>query len=278
MSVLESVSERKAGRLAEFGVESVLDLVTTYPRRYIDRTRQADVSGLQVGDEAAVLASVQSARSRRARTGACGRGLAVRDDTGRLADRLLQPALAGQAARGGHRGDLLRQGRRVPGRAPDGQPGGRRRGRGDAGPADAADPARLPGLGQGRADLVGDRGVRGGGAGAGGRVRRPVAARVAVVARVVGADRGVQGHPRPRVARGGRAGPAPARVRRAPPPAARAGAAPSRLRGQRPGAAPRRVASGGHGCGGGHAGGALPGRPALRPHESAAARPGGDRG
>ncbi len=85
MSVLESVSERKAARLAEFGVESVLDLVTTYPRRYIDRTRQADVSGLEVGEEAAVLASVQTARSRRARNGRAVVELTVTDDTGRLA-------------------------------------------------------------------------------------------------------------------------------------------------------------------------------------------------
>ncbi len=85
MSVLESVSERKAGRLAEFGVESVLDLVTTYPRRYIDRTRQADVSGLEVGEEAAVLATVQAARSRRSRQGRAVVELTVRDDTGRLA-------------------------------------------------------------------------------------------------------------------------------------------------------------------------------------------------
>ncbi len=83
--MLESVSERRAGRLAEFGVESVLDLLTTYPRRYIDRTRQADVSGLEVGDEAAVLASVQSVRSRRARNGRAVVDLVVRDETGRLA-------------------------------------------------------------------------------------------------------------------------------------------------------------------------------------------------
>ena len=84
MSVLESVSERKAGRLADLGIETVLDLVTTYPRRYIDRTRQADVSGLQVGDEAAVLATVQSAHARRARTGRAVVDVVVRDDTGRL--------------------------------------------------------------------------------------------------------------------------------------------------------------------------------------------------
>ena len=85
MSVLESVSERKAGRLAELGVESVLDLLTTYPRRYIDRTRQADISGLQEGDEAAVLATVHSARARRSKQGRAVVDLTVRDDTGRLA-------------------------------------------------------------------------------------------------------------------------------------------------------------------------------------------------
>jgi ATP-dependent DNA helicase RecG len=84
VSVLESVSERKAGRLAELGIESVLDLLTTYPRRYIDRTRQADVSDLVVGDEAAVLASVQSAHARRARTGRAVVDVVVRDGTGRL--------------------------------------------------------------------------------------------------------------------------------------------------------------------------------------------------
>jgi len=85
VSRLDTVSERKAGQLAELGIESVLDLVMTYPRRYIDRTRQADVSDLVVGDEAAILATVQSSRSRRARTGRAVVDVAVRDDTGRLA-------------------------------------------------------------------------------------------------------------------------------------------------------------------------------------------------
>ena len=70
--------------LSELGIESVLDLLTTYPRRYIDRTRQADVSDLVVGDEAAVLATVQSAHARRARTGRAVVDVVVRDATGRL--------------------------------------------------------------------------------------------------------------------------------------------------------------------------------------------------
>ncbi len=85
VSVLERVSERRAEHLAQFGVETVLDLLTTYPRRYIDRTRQADVSDLVVGDEAAVLATVQSARSRRSKQGRAVVDVVVRDETGRLA-------------------------------------------------------------------------------------------------------------------------------------------------------------------------------------------------
>jgi ATP-dependent DNA helicase RecG len=84
VSRLHGVSERRAGMLSELGIESVLDLLTTYPRRYIDRTRQADVSDLVVGDEAAVLATVQSAHARRARTGRAVVDVVVRDATGRL--------------------------------------------------------------------------------------------------------------------------------------------------------------------------------------------------
>ncbi|HEY6472485.1 MAG TPA: ATP-dependent DNA helicase RecG [Acidimicrobiales bacterium] len=82
---LHGVSERRTKMLSELGIDNVLDLITTYPRRYIDRTRQADVSDLDVGDEAAVLAEVQSARSRPTRRG--GRAmveLTVRDGTGSL--------------------------------------------------------------------------------------------------------------------------------------------------------------------------------------------------
>jgi ATP-dependent DNA helicase RecG len=85
VSVLEKVKPRKALQLEEWGVESVLDLLTTYPRRYIDRTVEADVSGLEVGSEAAVLAEV-----RRVRSGGGGRNrrapviVTVRDETGAM--------------------------------------------------------------------------------------------------------------------------------------------------------------------------------------------------
>jgi ATP-dependent DNA helicase RecG len=67
VSELKTVSARKANALAALGVHTVLDLVTTYPRRYIDRTRTSDVADLAVGDEAVVFAEVTQVRASRPR-------------------------------------------------------------------------------------------------------------------------------------------------------------------------------------------------------------------
>jgi ATP-dependent DNA helicase RecG len=79
---LEGVGPRRAVALAEWGVESVLDLITTYPRRYIDRSRQADLADLAVGEEAVVLAEVRQVRARRTRNGRAIVELKVHDGTG----------------------------------------------------------------------------------------------------------------------------------------------------------------------------------------------------
>jgi ATP-dependent DNA helicase RecG len=84
VSVLEKVKPRKALQLEEWGVESVLDLLTTYPRRYIDRTVEADVSGLEVGSEAAVLAEVRRVRSGGGRNRRAPVIVTVRDETGAM--------------------------------------------------------------------------------------------------------------------------------------------------------------------------------------------------
>jgi ATP-dependent DNA helicase RecG len=85
-SVLNTVSERKARQLDEWGVDSVLDLITTFPRkgRYIDRTAKANVSALDVGEAAAVLAEVTRVRSRPARNRRTVVNVTVRDETGTL--------------------------------------------------------------------------------------------------------------------------------------------------------------------------------------------------
>ncbi|MCU1351609.1 MAG: recG [Acidimicrobiales bacterium] len=58
---------KKAAGLAELGVETVLDLLTTYPRRYLDRTRQVAIRDLRAGDEAMVIAKVARISTRRTR-------------------------------------------------------------------------------------------------------------------------------------------------------------------------------------------------------------------
>ena len=47
----------------------MLDLLTHYPRRYIDRTREAQIAELMPGEEASVFVTVESTDSRRIRGG-----------------------------------------------------------------------------------------------------------------------------------------------------------------------------------------------------------------
>src|SRR5580704_12463066 len=81
---VKRVGEKRAESLATLGIRSVLDLITHYPRRYIDRSRQADVVGMTLGQESLVLARVASVRSRRTRNGRALVELDVDDGTGTL--------------------------------------------------------------------------------------------------------------------------------------------------------------------------------------------------
>jgi ATP-dependent DNA helicase RecG len=81
---LKGVGERKQGSLAAVGVESVLDLLTTYPRRWVDRTNEARVCDLRPGAEALVLVSVVSARKRPLRNRRSMVEAVVGDESGRL--------------------------------------------------------------------------------------------------------------------------------------------------------------------------------------------------
>ena len=84
VSRVNRVGEKRADALATLGIETVLDLVTHYPRRYIDRTRQASLSELHPGDEAVVLATVEAASTRRTRQGRVLVELDVDDGSGRM--------------------------------------------------------------------------------------------------------------------------------------------------------------------------------------------------
>ena len=61
---LKGVGEKKAASLHEVGVDTVLDLLTTYPRRWVDRTNECRVSDLAPGVEALALVTVRSVDKR----------------------------------------------------------------------------------------------------------------------------------------------------------------------------------------------------------------------
>ena len=69
VSQLRHVGEKRLAALASLGIDNVFDLLTVYPRRYLDRTKRVDLSDLNVGDEAAVYGEVEKVSSRRTRQG-----------------------------------------------------------------------------------------------------------------------------------------------------------------------------------------------------------------
>ncbi|MCQ3812624.1 MAG: DNA helicase RecG, partial [Acidimicrobiia bacterium] len=84
VGVLGGVGTAKAKALASVEVESVLDLLTYYPRRYIDRTNQAAIRDLEDGVEAMVMARVDSVFSKKLRGSRSLVSVSVSDQTGRL--------------------------------------------------------------------------------------------------------------------------------------------------------------------------------------------------
>ncbi|MGH9225045.1 MAG: ATP-dependent DNA helicase RecG [Acidimicrobiales bacterium] len=69
VAMLKGVGERRIKELEAMELRTVLDLLTHYPRRYLDRTRQASIRDLKVGQEALVLAKVKRVNARRTRQG-----------------------------------------------------------------------------------------------------------------------------------------------------------------------------------------------------------------
>jgi ATP-dependent DNA helicase RecG len=96
------VGPKKVAALAEVGVESVLELLTTYPRRWVDRTEEARVIDLEPGREALVLVTVRSVAKRPTRNRRTMVTAQVGDGSGRMSavffnqpwrERQLQPGM-----------------------------------------------------------------------------------------------------------------------------------------------------------------------------------------
>ena len=81
---LKGVGDKKQAALGEVGVETVLDLLTTYPRRWVDRTNEARVSDLVPGKEALVLVTVRTVTKRTMRNRRTMVEAQVGDGSGRL--------------------------------------------------------------------------------------------------------------------------------------------------------------------------------------------------
>ncbi|MGO9879488.1 MAG: ATP-dependent DNA helicase RecG [Acidimicrobiales bacterium] len=81
---LRAVKARKAAGLEQMGIETVLDLLMHYPRRWIDRRRQSEIGMLVEDEEAMVTATVRRVSVRRTRGGKTMVELRVEDGTGSL--------------------------------------------------------------------------------------------------------------------------------------------------------------------------------------------------
>ena len=81
---LKGVGDKKQASLRDVGVTTVLDLLTTYPRRWVDRTNEARVSDLVPGQEALVLVTVRSVSKRTMRNRRTMIEAQVGDGSGRM--------------------------------------------------------------------------------------------------------------------------------------------------------------------------------------------------
>ena len=84
VSRLRTVGKARPAALADMEIHSVLDLLQHYPRRYIDRTRQARIAELTEGEEAFVEGRVERSSSRRTRQRRTLVEVVIGDGTGRL--------------------------------------------------------------------------------------------------------------------------------------------------------------------------------------------------
>jgi len=81
---LRGVGEVKQKALAGVGIDTVLDLISFYPRRWVDRSKEARVSDLQAGEDALVLVTVRSVTKRTTRNRRTMVTATVGDGSGRI--------------------------------------------------------------------------------------------------------------------------------------------------------------------------------------------------
>jgi len=81
---LKGVGDKKRAALASIGIDNLFDLVTFYPRRWVDRSNEARIADLVAGEEALVLATVRSVTKRVTRNRRTMVNVNVGDGSGRM--------------------------------------------------------------------------------------------------------------------------------------------------------------------------------------------------
>lgn len=81
---LRGAGPKRVAALRTIGIDSILDLLTHYPRRYLDRTRQERIADLLPGDEAMVIATVRRSEARRTRNNKTMVSVEASDGSGTL--------------------------------------------------------------------------------------------------------------------------------------------------------------------------------------------------
>jgi ATP-dependent DNA helicase RecG len=84
VAVLKGVGPKKLDGLRTLGIDDLHSLLTHYPRRYVDRTKEARIGDLRPGEEALVIARVSSVSSQRTRNRRTMVNAEFRDPTGSL--------------------------------------------------------------------------------------------------------------------------------------------------------------------------------------------------
>ena len=81
---LTGVGPKREAGFAALDVYTLYDVLTTYPRRYIDRTNEATIAELMPGDQGMVMVEIANVTSRRTRNNKTMVFVDVKDSTGRL--------------------------------------------------------------------------------------------------------------------------------------------------------------------------------------------------
>lgn len=81
---IKGIGEKRLAALKSMEVDTVLDLVSFYPRRWVDRTNEARIADLEEGREALVLVEVRSVTKRQTKNRKTMVTVQVGDGSGRL--------------------------------------------------------------------------------------------------------------------------------------------------------------------------------------------------